>query len=46
MYYATEGAGEKYVRLVFSALPPAQLYEAVALLGKACARVAAPVREA
>jgi 2-aminoadipate transaminase len=46
MYYATEGAGEKYVRLVFSALPPAQLYEAVGLLGKACAQVAAPIRGA
>ena len=45
MYYTAEAAaidgGSQYVRLVFSALPPAQLYEAIALLGKACARVAA-----
>lgn len=36
MYYAYEG-GERNVRLVFSALPPEQLHEAVSLLGRACA---------
>jgi 2-aminoadipate transaminase len=40
MYYA-DGGGADHVRLVFSALPPEQLYEAIALLGKACAAVAA-----
>jgi 2-aminoadipate transaminase len=35
MYYAFEG-GERNVRLVFSALPPEQLHEAIALLGRAC----------
>jgi 2-aminoadipate transaminase len=45
MYYTTdEGeaavAARQHVRLVFSALPPEQLYEAIALLGKACARAA------
>ncbi|MGE0135417.1 MAG: PLP-dependent aminotransferase family protein [Dehalococcoidia bacterium] len=36
MYYAYEG-GERNVRLVFSALPPVQLQEAITLLGRACA---------
>ncbi|MEZ4553245.1 MAG: PLP-dependent aminotransferase family protein [Dehalococcoidia bacterium] len=36
MYYAYEG-GERNVRLVFSALPPEQLQEAITLLGRACA---------
>lgn len=39
MYYAYEG-GERNVRLVFSALPPNELQEAVSLLGKACALAA------
>ncbi|MBX7110749.1 MAG: PLP-dependent aminotransferase family protein [Dehalococcoidia bacterium] len=36
MYYAYEG-GERNVRLVFSALPPEQLHDAITQLGRACA---------
>lgn len=43
MYYAYEG-GERNVRLVFSALPPEQLHEAVSLLGRACAAARAAGR--
>ena len=38
-YYAYKG-GERELRLVYSALPPDQLREAIALLGQACAEAA------
>lgn len=38
-YYAN-GGGDHEIRLVYSALPPAVLREAIALLGRACAQVA------
>jgi DNA-binding transcriptional MocR family regulator len=44
MYYADSdegGGGQRHVRLVYSALPPEQLYEAIRLLGTACAEAAA-----
>lgn len=40
MYYAADD-GDQYLRLVYSALPPDRLYEAVSLLGKALAQEAA-----
>jgi len=44
MYYAERSAADEsrqYVRLVYSALPPEQLHEAISRFGKACAQVAA-----
>ncbi len=37
-YYAN-GGGEHEIRLVYSALPPPALREAIGLLGRACAQV-------
>jgi (S)-3,5-dihydroxyphenylglycine transaminase len=42
-YYAN-GGGDREIRLVFSALPPAQLREAIGLLGRACAQVVSAAR--
>ena len=42
-YYAN-GGGDRDIRLVYSALPPAQLREAIMLLGRACAQVASAGR--
>lgn len=38
MYYADGGEGQR-LRLVYSALPPDRLHEAISLLGRACAQV-------